>query len=302
MAERPWRNCVNDPSARRAGPPEPGTTGRPTAGTVTRAESTTTAASATTSAVGGPRHPGAWAALASVVMIVVQIALYVAWPPPEDHPVDLFELLLAHPVRASSHWTCSTREQPARLPALPGARRGAVEVRTVRRGGGSRLRRAGDSAYMASPRAVEMLTLAHAYREADGAARVALIATGDEMLATWTGTGFDLYYFFNLAALASSSPCCCSRSSVVTRTTALWAARRGPHGVPSNCRHRGARVRTRVPPPVGRVLRACGAASSCTWLESATSSAHTDVKRRSVCAVTAPDDCHCAGPNGLAPP
>ncbi|GAA4064837.1 hypothetical protein [Agromyces indicus] len=59
----------------------------------------------------------------------------------------------------------------------------------------------GMAAYMASPRPVEMLTLAHAYGQAGDAERVALIAVGDGMLATWTGTAFDVYYFFNLATL-----------------------------------------------------------------------------------------------------
>ncbi|WP_447925883.1 hypothetical protein [Georgenia muralis] len=56
----------------------------------------------------------------------------------------------------------------------------------------------GMAAYMASPRPVEMLTLARAYGEAGPAEQVALVATGDGMLATWMGTAFDIYYFFNL--------------------------------------------------------------------------------------------------------
>ena len=30
---------------------------------------------------------------------------------------------------------------------------------------------------------------------------MALVATGDGMLATWMGTAFDIYYFFNLVTL-----------------------------------------------------------------------------------------------------
>lgn len=64
----------------------------------------------------------------------------------------------------------------------------------------------GMAAYMASPRAVEMLMLARAYGEAEATERVALVATGDGMLATWMGTAFDIYYFFNLVTLLILAP------------------------------------------------------------------------------------------------
>ena len=40
---------------------------------------------------------GAWAALASVALIVVQVAIYLAWPPPVN-TVDFFELLIENPL------------------------------------------------------------------------------------------------------------------------------------------------------------------------------------------------------------
>jgi hypothetical protein len=40
---------------------------------------------------------GAWCAFASVVMVVVQIGIYVVWPPPES-TAGFFELLLDNPV------------------------------------------------------------------------------------------------------------------------------------------------------------------------------------------------------------
>lgn len=43
--------------------------------------------------------------------------------------------------------------------------------------------------------------LARAYAEADAAERVALVARGDGMPATWNGTAFDVDYFFNLVTL-----------------------------------------------------------------------------------------------------
>ena len=40
-----------------------------------------------------------------------------------------------------------------------------------------------------------MLLLARAFEGADPAQRVALLATGEGMLATWAGTAFDVYCF-----------------------------------------------------------------------------------------------------------
>jgi hypothetical protein len=79
----------------------------------------------------------------------------------------------------------------------------------------------GMAAYMASPRPVEMLILARSYAEAGAEERVALLATGDGMLATWTGTAFDIYYFFNLATLLIFA-LLMYRSEVFTRATAVW--------------------------------------------------------------------------------
>jgi hypothetical protein len=62
----------------------------------------------------------------------------------------------------------------------------------------------GMAAYMASPRPIEMLQLARSYAEADPAKQLALQATGEGMLATWTGTAFDIYYIFNLVTCSSS--------------------------------------------------------------------------------------------------
>ena len=50
---------------------------------------------------------------------------------------------------------------------------------------------------------------------------MALLATGDGMLATWTGTAFEVYYFFNLATLLIFAVLM-YRSAVFTRATAVW--------------------------------------------------------------------------------
>ena len=51
--------------------------------------------------------------------------------------------------------------------------------------------------------------------------RAALLATGDGMLATWAGTAFDVYYFFNLITLLILT-ILMLRSSVFGRATAVW--------------------------------------------------------------------------------
>lgn len=79
----------------------------------------------------------------------------------------------------------------------------------------------GMAAYMSSPRPVEMLHLARAWSEADPGEQTALLATGEGMLATWTGTAFDVYYVLNFVALLIFG-ILIYRSSVFSRGTALW--------------------------------------------------------------------------------
>lgn len=79
----------------------------------------------------------------------------------------------------------------------------------------------GMAAYMSSPRPIEMLHLARAYAEAGPAEGAALLATGEGMLATWTGTAFDVYYVLNFAALLIFG-ILIYRSTVFSRATAVW--------------------------------------------------------------------------------
>lgn len=76
----------------------------------------------------------------------------------------------------------------------------------------------GMAAYMSAPRPVEMPTLTHSY--ADTATRTALLATGDGKLATWMGTAFDVYHFFNRMTLAILA-IIMLRSSIFSRGTAV---------------------------------------------------------------------------------
>lgn len=144
---------------------------------------------------------GRWAALASVAFIVVQVGIYLAWPPPRDSR-GFFELLLENPVLGvialDGLYILSNLLAfllyLALAVALWRVSRSAVAIALA-------FGVLGMAAYMASPRPVEMLDLATTYGQASDAERVALIAVGDGMLATWTGTAFDIYYFFNLATL-----------------------------------------------------------------------------------------------------
>ncbi|MGC0142581.1 DUF4386 family protein [Pseudactinotalea sp. Z1732] len=164
---------------------------------------------------------GAWVTLASVVLIVVQIAIYLVWPPPET-TVQYFEVLLNNPFRGVI--ALDVLYIVSNLLAFLLYFALAVVLWRVSRSAvvvALSFGVLGMAAYMASPRAVEMLRLAQAYGEADAAERVALVATGDGMLATWMGTAFDIYYFFNLVTLLILAVLM-YRSTVFSRATALW--------------------------------------------------------------------------------
>jgi hypothetical protein len=164
---------------------------------------------------------GAWAALASVALIVVQVAIYVAWPPPVN-TADFFELLIENPllgvIALDALYIVSNLLAfllyLALAVALWRVSRSAVVVAIA-------FGVLGMAAYMASSRPVEMLSLAWAYADASEIEAVALLAVGDGMLATWTGTAFDVYYFFNLATLLILAVLML-RSTVFTRMTAIW--------------------------------------------------------------------------------
>ncbi|HSJ33884.1 MAG TPA: hypothetical protein VLB85_02410 [Acidimicrobiia bacterium] len=164
---------------------------------------------------------GVWSAVASVVLIVIQMAVYVAWPPPET-TVEFFELLIANPARGmlalDAMYIVSNLLAFLLYFAL------AVVLWKVSRSGvvvALAFGVLGMAAYMASPRPVEMLALADSYGRAGPAEQVALVAVGDGMLATWMGTAFDIYYFFNLATLLIFA-ILMLRSTVFSRATALW--------------------------------------------------------------------------------
>jgi hypothetical protein len=164
---------------------------------------------------------GAWCAFASVAMIVVQIVIYAVWPPP-DSTAGFFELLLSNPVRGLVSLDLLFIVSNALMylvylalaVVLWRVSQSAVVIALA-------FCVVGIAAFMSTPRPVEMLTLAHAYADADATTRTALLATGDGMLATWTGTSYDVYYFFTFVTLAILA-ILMLRSSIFSRATAVW--------------------------------------------------------------------------------
>jgi hypothetical protein len=77
------------------------------------------------------------------------------------------------------------------------------------------------AAYLASRRPVAMLQLARSYAKADATEPVALLSTGEGLLATWTGRAFEVYYIFNLVTLLVMAVLM-YRSQVFGRPTAVW--------------------------------------------------------------------------------
>lgn len=164
---------------------------------------------------------GAWAALASVALIVVQVVIYMLWPTPETTR-GLFEVLVDNPLRGllalDLLYVVSNLLAYLLYFALAvvlwRVSRSAVVIALA-------FGVLGMAAYMSSPRPVEMLLLARSYAKADPAEQIALLATGEGMLATWTGTAFDIYYIFNLVTLLVLAVLM-YRSEVFTRATAVW--------------------------------------------------------------------------------
>ncbi|MET3861388.1 hypothetical protein ABIE38_002321 [Dietzia sp. 2505] len=177
---------------------------------------------------------GAWAALASVVLIGVQIAVYLIWPPP-DTAEDFFRVLSENPMAGLLMLdllyplsnTLTLLLYAALAVALWRVSRSAVVIALALGG-------IGMAAYMASLRPVEMLHLARACSEAEPGDRAAVLATGEGMLATWTGTAFDVYYLLNFATLLIFG-ILIYRSTVFGRATAVWGlAAAAFMAVPSN--------------------------------------------------------------------
>ncbi|APF41072.1 hypothetical protein [Neomicrococcus aestuarii] len=164
---------------------------------------------------------GAWSGLISVAVIVLQIIVFIAWPPPET-AVQYFELLNENPLRGlltldllyvvSNLLTYLFYLSLAAF--LWRASRSAVVIAMA-------MGTLGMAAYMASLKPVEMLQLAHQYAVADEVAKPALLAVGESLLASWEGTAFDAYYVLNFVALVIFA-ILAFRSGLLGRTTAIF--------------------------------------------------------------------------------
>ncbi len=155
-------------------------------------------------------------------MILVEVARFLLWPPPSS-TAGFFDLLLENPVLGLVSldllFIVSTAltylVHLALAVALWRVSRSAVSIALA-------LSTVSTAAFMSSTRPVEMLTLAHVYADADSDSRAALLATGDGMLAVWTGTGYVVYYYLGFATLLILSVLML-RSSIFSRATARWA-------------------------------------------------------------------------------
>lgn len=144
---------------------------------------------------------GGWAALGSVGLIVVQIAVFAVWPPVhtvaevfalmnENPVVGLLSLDLLYVVNNLLVWLYYVGLGAALFPVSRSAVTVAVGLGTLQM-----------AAYLASNPAVEMLTLARAQATADASARAALAAAGEALLTSWKGTAFLTYYFLGAIVL-----------------------------------------------------------------------------------------------------
>lgn len=134
-------------------------------------------------------------------LILVQVTVYVAWPPPAfDGPVlPWFELLQDNRLLGLLNLDLLYLVDSALLAvmylalyvALRRTMESAMLVGTV-------LGLVGVAAYYASNTAFEMLYLSNQYAAATtGAERAAFLAAGEAALAAYRGTAFDVYYVLN---------------------------------------------------------------------------------------------------------
>jgi len=175
----------------------------------------------------GLYRAGAWAALIIVALIPVQMVVFTVWPPPEA-VADWF-------ARFQSSWLLGLVSADLLFmvsnvllalvylglyPALRRDGESAMVIALV-------LGFIGIAAYLASNTAFEMLSLSNRYgAAATDAERAMLLAAGQAMLQTTTGTSFDAYYILNAIVLLIVAPVML-RGHVFSRTTAYTALASG---------------------------------------------------------------------------
>lgn len=170
---------------------------------------------------------GAVAALIGVVVMVFQIVIYVAWPPPgtvegffalfQENPLlGLLSLDLLYILN-------NTLLVPIYLALYLAIRRFAPSATLI----ALLLGLLGIGAYYASTIAFEMLSLSGAYTAAAGEAqRTALLGAGEALLVVYKGSAFNVYYVLNAVVLLVFSVVML-RSPVFSRATAIWGLAAG---------------------------------------------------------------------------
>ena len=163
---------------------------------------------------------GGTAAVLSVLLIPIQIAIFIAWPPPEAI-ADWFALfrsswllgLLSFDLLYLLNNALLILIYLALYTALARANQSLMTIALV-------LGLVGIAAYYASNVAFEMLDLSGQYAAATTETeRAAVLAAGRALLAVYTGTAFDVYYVFNAIALLIVAAVML-RSRVFSRATA----------------------------------------------------------------------------------
>lgn len=168
----------------------------------------------------------AWALAAMVVIIVGQIAIYVAWPPPTT-AAGFLELLARDPFLGLLSLDLLYLVQNLILAVLYVAlfvrlRADAPTLSALGLVAGL----LGVAAYISSNPAFELLDLAgaHATAEADG--RAAILAAAEGLVAGYTGTAFLVYYVLSGIALLLFAVAIL-RTSHFSRASGWWGLAAG---------------------------------------------------------------------------
>ena len=159
---------------------------------------------------------GAAAATAILILMPIQIAIFVVWPPPETVG-DFFVLLRDNWLNLDLLYVfTNVLMLPVFLALCVALRRvspSAIALALV-------LGLVSIATYFSSNPSFEMLSLSNRYAAATSdAERSIFLAAGEAMLATNNGTAFDIYYVMNGVALIIISAVML-RSSVFSKATA----------------------------------------------------------------------------------
>lgn len=169
---------------------------------------------------------GGFAALASVALIVVQLVVFVIWPPvhtvaevfrlmSEAPVIGLLSLDALYLVNNVAVWLFYLGLGVALWPVSRSGTAAAVGLGTLQM-----------AAYVASNPALEMLALGQAHATAGQAGRATLVAAGEAVLAGWKGTAFVTYYLLGAVVLLIVA-WLLRATTTFSRSTAWWALAAG---------------------------------------------------------------------------